>query len=455
MNIVLSGPSGSGKGTITEVLMKNRGYQKFTTCTTRKPREHEKNGFDYYFLTLDKFLEYLNNWLMHNVREYGGNYYGSFEKDIDNINASVPTIFQLTPDRAIEMKKHNPDTLLVLVLPPNVDELKKRRNDRSIKRIEDDIKNLKDAKSYDYVLINDDLNTAVNQLMYIIDEYCLQRFCPNRVDVEETIDLFIEQFENSKERSGVEKVFNKKIADSWDDKSRFVTYHGIKNPITNEVFTNIHNGMSIADIGCGTGKLISKIDSRIDNSSLFGLDISDDMVCHAQARIFTGKNDTLFINADFMNYDFTRQFDLIIFSYVLHHVKDPVLALKRARSLLTSDGKILFSVPGKNYLSEIFLPNDLNGRFSLEEMDKIVESAGLYPLSACRNNFLMTFNSYEMYIEYLKSIGTYQKINNYTNEKWGYDFNQQILMRFNDSKFITGEYLTYNCVDKSKILKRR
>ncbi|UKI27495.1 MAG: class I SAM-dependent methyltransferase [Bacilli bacterium] len=155
-------------------------------------------------------------------------------------------------------------------------------------------------------MINDDLNTAVNQLMYIIDEYCLQRFCPNRVDVEETIDLFIEQFENSKERSGVEKVFNKKIADSWDDKSRFVTYHGIKNPITNEVFTNIHNGMSIADIGCGTGKLISKIDSRIDNSSLFGLDISDDMVCHAQARIFTGKNDTIFINADFMNYDFYK-----------------------------------------------------------------------------------------------------------------------------------------------------
>lgn len=455
MNIVLSGPSGSGKGTITELLMKIRGYQKFTTCTTRKPREQEKDGFDYYFLTLNKFLDYLNNGLMHNVREYGGNYYGSFEKDIDNINASVPTIFQLTPDRAIEMKKHNPNTLLILVLPPNVDELKSRRNDRSVKRIEDDIRNLKDAKSYDYVLINDDLNTAVNQLIYIIDEYCLKKFCPNHTSVERMINSFIEQFENSKEHSSIEKVFNKEIADSWDDKSRFVTYYGIKNPITNEVFTNIHNGMSVADIGCGTGKLISKIDSRIDNSSLFGLDISDDMICHAQARVFTGKNNTLFINTDFMNYDFTRQFDLVIFSYVLHHIKDPSSALKRARGLLTSNGKILLSVPGKNYLSETFLPNDLKGRFSIEEMDEIVKSAGLYPLSACRNNFLMTFNSYEMFIEYLKSIGTYQKINNYTNDEWNSDFNQRVLTRFNNSKFITGEYLTYNCVDKSKILKRR
>ena len=87
-------------------------------------------------------------------------------------------------------------------------------------------------------------------------------------------------------------------------------------------------------------------------------------------------------------------------------------------------------------------------------MDQIVAEAGLYPLSACRNNFLMSFNSYEMYIEYLKSIGTYQKINNYLNEEWDSEFNKVVLERFNASEFITGEYLTYNCKDKKKILTR-
>ena len=56
MNIVLSGPSGTGKGTLTEMLLKNPEFKKFTTCTTRKPRDGEKNGFDYYFLDEEKFL---------------------------------------------------------------------------------------------------------------------------------------------------------------------------------------------------------------------------------------------------------------------------------------------------------------------------------------------------------------------------------------------------------------
>ena len=454
MNIVLSGPSGSGKGTITEILMNKMGYRKFTTCTTRPPRENEKDGFDYYFLSKEEFDNYVNNGVMYNVREYGGNLYGSFEKNMDNIESIVPVIFQLTPDRAIKMKGINPNTLLILVLPPSVDELKNRRKDRSSKRIEDDIKNLEDAIDYDFVVVNDDLELAVTQIIEAIKAFETKTFSTNNVQNQNLIKDFINQFNNASLSSKVEKVFNKEIADSWDDKARFVTYHGIKNPITSEVLSSIHNGMSIADIGCGTGKLISKIDKRIDSSILTGLDISSDMICHAQNRTMTGNNKIFFINDDFMKYDFKSKFDIIIFSYVLHHMSDPVEALKRAKELLTNEGNILFSVPGINYLSETFNPGELNGRYSIEEMDEIVAEAGLYPLSACRNNFLMSFNSYEMYIEYLKSIGTYQKINNYQNTEWDSEFNKKILERFDASTLITGEYLTYNCKDKNKILIR-
>lgn len=454
MNIVLSGPSGSGKGTITEMLMNKMEYRKFTTCTTRPSRENEKNGFDYYFLSKEEFDNYVKNGVMYNIREYGGNLYGSFEKNMDNIESNVPVIFQLTPDRALKMKEVNPNTFLILILPPNVEELKNRRKDRTVKRVEDDIKNLEDAMNYDFVVINDDLELAVTQIIEAINAFETKSFSVNSVQNQKIIKDFIKQFNNASLESKVEKVFNKKIADSWDDKARFVTYHGIKNPITNEVLSSIHNGMSIADIGCGTGKLISKIDRKIDNSVLTGLDISSNMIYHAQNRVMTEKNKTVFINDDFMKYDFKNKFDIIIFSYVLHHMSDPVEALRRAKELLTNEGNILFSVPGTSYLSETFKANELNGRYSIEEMDQIVAEAGLYPLSACRNNFLMSFNSYEMYIEYLKSIGTYQKINNYLNEEWDSEFNKVVLERFNASEFITGEYLTYNCKDKKKILTR-
>ena len=139
MNIVFSGPSGSGKGTLTELLLKSNNFKKFTTCTTRKSRENERNGFDYYFLDENTFLNYVNSGEMHNVKKYGGNYYGSFEKDIDNIESSQDIIFQLTPDRAIEMKKKNPNTCLILILPPSAESLNFRRKDRSEERIKNDI----------------------------------------------------------------------------------------------------------------------------------------------------------------------------------------------------------------------------------------------------------------------------------------------------------------------------
>ena len=455
MNIVFSGPSGSGKSTLTEILIKDIAYKKFITCTTRNMRENEKDGFDYYFLDKEKFLYYVENKMMHNVREYGGNYYGSFEKDINNIETNSHVIFQLTPDRALEMKKNNPNTLLILVLSPNINELANRRKDRNQKRIEDDIKNLNDARNYDYILINDDLSEAIFNIKKIIDSFELGNFEKKLNSNNEIIDDFIEQLTNSNFTTKVEAVFNKDVAHNWDDKSRFVTYHGIKNPITSEVFENLRNGITIADIGCGTGKLIEKIDKRTQDSLLIGLDISNDMINQATSKKLSDNNIQQFVNDDFMKYKFQNKFDIIIFSYVLHHMSNPIEALQKAKKFLNDNGNILFSVPGINYLSETFERNTLSGRYTLDEIDEVLSQAGLYPISACRNKFLMTFNSYELYIEYLKSIGTYQKINDYTNECWSDEFNNEILSKFNNSDYITGEYLTYNCKDKVKVLIKR
>ena len=85
----------------------------------------------------------------------------------------------------------------------------------------------------------------------------------------------------------------------------------------------------------------------------------------------------------------------------------------------------------------------------------MVDAAGLFPISAKRNKFLMQFCSYEMFIKYLKSIGTYQKINGYTNDEWSEFLQHEIAKRFSKNPIITGEYLTYNCEDKTKILVRR
>lgn len=456
MNIVLSGPSGSGKGTLTELLLKSSKFKKFTTCTTRKPRENEKNGFDYYFLNEETFLNYVNSGEMHNVKKYGGNYYGSFEENIDNIRSNQDIIFQLTPDRAMEMKQNNPNTCLILVLPPNASVLNFRRKDRSQERIQNDIQNLENARNFDYVIINDNLADAYNEILNCISNFRNGNINEDQNLKNELISKFILELNMSlSNSSGVEQVFNGEIAKRWDEKAKYVTYYGIKNPIKSEIMSSIHDGISVADIGCGAGKIIQRIDKNVSGCRLTGLDISHDMISVAEQKQFTGDNRVNFINNDFMKYQFNDRYDIIIFSYVLHHMDNPIEALIKARNMLTNNGKIIFSVPGSSYLLETFEPNELNGRYSIDDMDNIVAAAGLFPISAKRNKFLMQFNSYEMFIKYLKSIGTYQKINGYSNEEWNEIFNSQIVKRFSENPFITGEYLTYNCEDKAKILTRR
>lgn len=86
--------------------------------------------------------------------------------------------------------------------------------------------------------------------------------------------------------SGVEQVFNGEIAKRWDEKAKYVTYYGIKNPIKSEIMSSIHDGISVADIGCGAGKIIQRIDKNVSDCKLTGLDISHDMISVEEQKQF-------------------------------------------------------------------------------------------------------------------------------------------------------------------------
>ena len=252
----------------------------------------------------------------------------------------------------------------------------------------------------------------------------------------------------------IARVFDSQ-AKHWNTKKQFVTYYGAYSNIKNEVFANVNDGMIIADIGCGTGKLLSSIDELIINSKLIGLDLSKGMITEANKRIITGKNNVSFINGDFSTYIFNDMFDMIIFSYVLHHINDPKNALIKARNLLMKKGKIIFSIPGISYLSEIFEDDNLVGRYDFKAIDEILDSSSLFPLISTRNCFKMEFANFDAFINYLKSIGTYQKIIGYSNNAWDKQFLEKIYKKYEKTKYISDEYLTYTCVDKEKMLIKK
>lgn len=250
------------------------------------------------------------------------------------------------------------------------------------------------------------------------------------------------------------KVFNSNVSGKWDFKEKIVCYHGYPNPITKQVIEKTEDKTSIIDIGCGTGMLINELDKKVHDCNIIGLDISRSMINNAKLKEYTGNNKISFICNDFIAEEFSELFDLIIMKNFLHHTTNPGDYLKKASSLLKENGRIFFSVPSVNYLKELFLSKELSGRFSINEIERILKRANLFPLSTNINRVAMTYNSYDECINYLKSIGTYAKVVDYSNRKWDDQFNRIVQNRFNEHDYITGEYLTYECINKDHVLTK-
>ena len=175
--IVVSGPSGAGKGTICQEFMKTHTDCALSvSATTRAPREGEVDGVNYFFLTHDEFRKKIDagGFLEHAV--FCENYYGTPKDEVlKMIDSGKNVILEIEVQGALQVRSHYPEAVFVFVIPPTIDELEARLRGRGTETDEVIQKRLERAKAefqyipkYNYVLVNDTVNDAVSRLEAII-----------------------------------------------------------------------------------------------------------------------------------------------------------------------------------------------------------------------------------------------------------------------------------------------
>lgn len=174
--LVLSGPSGVGKGTIVKELLKLRPTASLSvSCTTRAPRVGEVEGKSYFFLTHEKFKSLIACGGFLEYSEHFGNLYGTPKKFVEDKLSSGDVILEIDVNGALSVKAAMPEAVLVMIAPPDKQTLYTRLRGRGTegedvieKRIARADFELAQKAKYDYVIVNDDLASAVAQVENIL-----------------------------------------------------------------------------------------------------------------------------------------------------------------------------------------------------------------------------------------------------------------------------------------------
>lgn len=206
--VVLSAPSGGGKTTIARALLKRRpdlGYS--VSCTTRSPRRGEVDGRDYYFLSRAEFLRRREAGDFAESAEVHGNLYGTLKSEIRRVlSHGQHVVMDIDVQGAVQLVRAFPETVTIFVLPPSgdvlLDRLKARNTESTSElaaRLQSALQELQAVGEYMYVIVNDELEEAIQRVSSIIDAEVVSRdrLADLRHQVADLIERLEQEIQNS------------------------------------------------------------------------------------------------------------------------------------------------------------------------------------------------------------------------------------------------------------------
>ena len=175
---IVAGCSGVGKGTLLKLFLERNPQLKLSvSCTTRNPREGEVHGKNYFFISVEEFKKNIENNEFLEWAEFSGNYSGTQKQYIENkLNMGLDVILEIEVQGAKQVKEKMPEAISIFIMPPSIEALEARLRGRHTeseeaiqRRLSNANREIEAGKNFDYKVINDNLEDALNNLQKIFD----------------------------------------------------------------------------------------------------------------------------------------------------------------------------------------------------------------------------------------------------------------------------------------------